>query len=168
MSEDNRGTHAFAIAALIVASVSLILTLLLAGLVLFKSSGDRAAESVLPTYLSEKALAGIAESIAEPFNAEDYEQLYSRFDPAARAQLSADTLRKQLGSLRAAIGKIDTSSFTGWQRIPAPGTLPLYQLQYALKLSGGDFASGTLSVKVMDHGDHAGIIWFFVGGTTPK
>jgi len=35
-------------------------------------------------------------------------------------------------------------------------------------LSGGDFVSGSLSVKVMDHGDHEGIIWFFVGGATPK
>jgi hypothetical protein len=168
MNSDNRSTHSLAVAALVVGCVSLLLTLLLAGFLMIRSGGERAAETALPTYLSEKALADIAESIAKPFNAEDFEALYGRFDPVARAQLSADTLKKQLGVLRPAIGKIDDSNFVGGQRIASPGTLPMYQLQYALKLSGGEYTGGTMTVKVMDHGDHAGIIWFFVGGTTPK
>jgi hypothetical protein len=168
MSNDNRGTQTLAIAALIIACVSLVLSLLIAGFLLLKTSGEHAVDSALPQYLSEKRLAGIAEGIVEPFNAGDFDGLYSVFDPAARAQLSADTLKKQLGSLRPSIGKIETASYVGWQKIPSPGTLPMYQLQYSLKLSGGDFVSGLLNVKVTDHGDHEGIIWFFVAGTTPK
>jgi len=168
MSNDNRGTHTLAIAALIVACVSLILTLLIAGFLLTKTSGERTADSALPSYLSEKKLAAIAESIVKPFNMDDFEGLYSNFDEVARAQLSADTLKKQLAALRPVIGKIDAASYVSWQRIPSPGTLPLYQLQYSLKLSGGEYVSGSLSVKVIDHGDHAGIIWFLVGGTIPK
>ena len=132
------------------------------------SSGEHAAESALPRYLSEKRLAGIAESIVEPFNAGDFDGLYSVFDPAVRAQISADTIKKQLSPLRPSIGKIETASYVGWQKIPSQGTLPIYQLQYNLKLSGGDFVSGTLSVKIRDHGDHEGVIFFFVGGTTPN
>jgi hypothetical protein len=168
MSNENQNTHALAIAALVVACVSLALTLMLAALSLFRSNGEHAAETALPTYLSAKALADIADGIVEPFNAEDFEGLYAHFDPAARAQMSVDTLKKQLGALRPAMGKIDAASFVGGQRIPSPGTLPMYQLQYSVKLSGGEYTGGSLSVKVMDHGDHAGIIWFFVGGTTPK
>jgi hypothetical protein len=113
-------------------------------------------------------LAVIAENIVDPFNAEDYEGLYNQFDAAARAQLSVDTLKKQIGALRPAIGKIDAANFVAWQRIPSPGTLPMYQLQYSLALSGGEYLAGSLSVKVIDHGDHAGVIFFYVGGTTPK
>jgi hypothetical protein len=168
MSNNNRGTQTLAIAAFTIACVSLVLSLLIAGFLLLKTSGEHAAESALPQYLSEKRLAGIAESIVEPFNAGDFDGLYSVFDPAVRAQLSAETVRKQVGSLRPSIGKIETASYVGWQKIPSPGTLPIYQLQYNLKLSGGDFVSGTLSVKVMDHGDHEGVIWLVVLGTTPK
>jgi hypothetical protein len=168
MSNDDRGTQTLAIAALIIACVSLVVSLLIGGFLLLKTNGEHAADLPLPHYLSEKRLAGIAESIVEPFNAGDFDALYSVFDPAARAQLSADTLKKQIDSLRPSIGKIETASYVGWQKIPSPGTLPMYQLQYSLKLSGGNYVSGTLSVKVMDHGDHEGVIWFFVGGTTPK
>jgi hypothetical protein len=122
----------------------------------------------MPTYLSAKALADIAESIAKPFNAEDFDELYARFDPAARAQLAAETLKKQLGALRPTIGKIDASAFVGGQRIASPGTLPMYQLQYSVKLSGGEYTGGTLTVKIMDHGDNAGVVWFLIGGTIPK
>jgi hypothetical protein len=167
MSDDN-GTRSLAIAGLIVACVSLILTLLIAGFLLAKSKGERTADTALPSYLSEKQLAAIAEDIVVPFNADDYEGLYSHFDAAVRAQLTADTLKKQIGVLRPTIGKIDAANFVAWQRIPSPGTLPLYQLQYSLKLSGGEYAAGSLSVKIMDHGDRAGIIFFFVAGTTPK
>jgi hypothetical protein len=166
MSNDDRGT--LAIAALIIACVSLVLSLLIGGFLLLKTNGERTADSALPPYLSEKRLASIAESIVEPFNAGDFDALYNVFDPAARAQISADTLRKQLDSLRPSIGKIEAASYMGWQKIPSPGTLPMYQLQYSLKLSGGNYASGSLSVKVMDHGDHEGVIFFFVAGTTPQ
>ena len=168
MSNENRDPQTLAIAALIVACVSLVLSLLIAGFLLLKAGGEHAVDSALPQYLSEKRLARIAESIVEPFDAGDFDALYSVFDPAARAQLSVDTLKKQLDPLRPSIGRIETASYMGWQKIPSPGTLPMYQLQYSLKLSGGNYVSGTLSVKVMDHGDHEGVIWFFVGGTTPK
>jgi hypothetical protein len=168
MSNDNRDPQALAIAALIVACVSLVLSLLIAGFLLLKTGGEHAVDSALPRYLSEKRLADIAESIVEPFNAGDFDGLYSIFDPAARAQLSVDTLKKQVSALRPAIGEIETASYVGWQKVASPGTLPIYQLQYSLKLSGGDYVSGSLSVKVMDHGDHEGVIYFFVGGTTPK
>jgi hypothetical protein len=168
MSNDNRGTQTLAIAALITACVSLVLSLLIVGFLLLKTSGEHAAESALPQYLSEKRLAGIAESIVEPFNAGDFDGLYSVFDPAVRAHLSADTIKKQLSPLRSSIGKIETASYVGWQKIPSQGTLPIYQLQYNVKLSGGDFVSGTLSVKVTDHEDHEGVIWLVVLGTTPK
>jgi hypothetical protein len=168
MSNDDRGTQTLAIAALIIACASLVVSLLIGGFLLLRTNGEHAADSALPQYLSEKRLASIAESVVEPFNAGDFDALYSVFDPAARAQISADTLKKQLDSLRPSIGKIETASYIGWQKIPSPGTLPMYQLQYSLKLSGGNYGSGTLSVKVMDHGDHEGIIFFFVGGTTPN
>lgn len=168
MNSEVRNSQAVAIAALIVACVSLILTLGIGGYLLVRNNSDRAADLVLPSYLTEKTLAKIAESIVEPFNAADFDNLYSNFDPAARAQLSADTLRKQLGSLRSSIGKIDAASYVGWQKVPSPGTLPMYQLQYSLKLSGGDFNAGALSVKVMDHSDHAGVIWFLSAAPLPS
>jgi retron-type reverse transcriptase len=144
------------------------MSLVIGGFLLLKTNGEHVADSALPQYLSEKRLASIAESIVEPFNAGDFDALYNVFDPAARAQISADTLKKQLDSLRSSIGKIEAASYIGWQKIPSPGTLPMYQLQYSLKLSGGNYLSGSLSVKVMDHGDHEGVIFFFVAGTTPK
>jgi hypothetical protein len=168
MSNDDRGTQGLAIAALVVACLSLVVSLMIGGFLLLKTNSEHAADSSLPQYLSEKRLAGIAESIVGPFNAGDFDALYSVFDPAVRAQLSADTLKKQLDSLRPSIGKVETASYTGWQKIPSSGTLPMYQLQYSLKLSGGNYSSGTMSVKVMDHGDHEGVIFFFVGGTTPN
>lgn len=168
MNGDNRNTHTLAVVALVVACVSLVLSLLVAVSLVFKSDGQHATDTALPKYLTEKALADIAKNIAEPFNADDFDALYTRFDPAARAQLSADTLKKQLGALRPTIGKIESSNFIGGQRIASPGTLPMYQLQYSVKLSGGEYTGGNLSVKVMDHSDHAGMIWFFIGGTIPK
>ena len=35
------------------------------------------------------------------------------------------------------------------EKNPVASNLPMYQLQYTLKLSGGDFVSGSLSSKVM-------------------
>jgi hypothetical protein len=69
MSNDDRGTRTLAIAALIIACVSLVVSLLIGGVLLLKENGEHAADSALPQYLSEKRLAGIAESIVEPFNA---------------------------------------------------------------------------------------------------
>ena len=113
-------------------------------------------------------MASIANSIAAPFNAEDYEAIYGLLDPQARSQIAPDTIRKQLAPLRPGIGRIDSMNFVRSQRIQSPGTLPMFQLEYSLKLSGGQYIGGDMNIRVIDHGDHVGIVWFFVGGTVPK
>src|SRR6185437_13267960 len=102
MNGDQRNSHTLAIVALVIACVSLVLSLIVAGSMVFKSGGERAIDTALPKYLSEKQLADFAQSIADRFNADDFDELYARFDPAARVQMSADTLKKQLGALRPA------------------------------------------------------------------
>ena len=158
------------IAILIVVGLNLAVTLVQTALVLRSTSviaGTAAgAARALPEKYTDAALAKIADRVVVPYNKQDLDTLYGAFDEIAKNQIPRDKFDAQLAKLWTLVGKVESSSFVGSQRQQSQGRLDMYQLNYVVRLSGGGLPTGTMTITVVDRESGAGIVGFFISGTT--
>lgn len=119
----------------------------------------------LPDYLDDDALAELAGRLQELYNAEDHVAMYAEFDELARVQFMADDLKLQLANFGKVVGKIDDTAFSHHEATDYRGR-DAFNLHYKVRLSEGPFSLGTLRLSVIDRDDHAGLMGFFVNGTS--
>jgi hypothetical protein len=158
------------IAILIVVALNLVATLVQTGLLLRSPAGISAtateADRTLPKKYNDAELAKIADRVVVPYNKQDMDALYSVFDEIARNQIPRDKFDAQLAQLWALVGKVESSSFVGSQRQQSQGRLDMYQLNYVVRLSGGNLPTGTMTITIVDRESGPGIVGFFINGKT--
>jgi len=165
-------SRALLIAILTVAALNLAATLVQTGLLLRSNSGVPAsaaeAERNLPAKYTDEALIKIADRVAVPYNKGDIDALYAAFDDAAKNQIPREKFETQLGQLTNLVGKVESKSFVGSQKQQSQGRLDMYQLNYVVRLSGGQFPTGTMNITVVDRESGPGIMGFFITGKTEQ
>jgi hypothetical protein len=120
-------------------------------------------QASLPSRYDEAELARISDTFVRPYNRNDVDALYEILDPVAKSQIPRSKLVETIGKLRPTLGEIESSSYMNFQNISAQG-LEMIQLKYAVSLSGGQFASGTLQINIIDRKSGPGILGFFLNG----
>jgi hypothetical protein len=158
------------VAILIVVGLNLAATLVQTGLLVRSASAIPAAaagaEKALPGKYTDAVLARIADRVVAPYNKHDMEAVYAEFDEIAKNQISRAKFDTQLAQLSTLIGKVESSSFVGSQRQQSQGRLDMYQLNYIVRLSGGNLPTGTMTITVVDRESGPGIVGFFINGKT--
>ena len=157
---------------LYVVLVVTLVNLLLTGTLWF-SAGHRqqpqsdtpSTSDSLPSYLDEAGLANIASDLTHYYNAQDGEAFYAAMDDLAKVQLSLKDIQSELDRLPALVGKIEASAYSHYES-STYGSFPSYNLIYKVRLAGGPFEGGTLSVSVIDRGGRHGLIGFRVNGAS--
>jgi hypothetical protein len=61
---------------------------------------------------------------------------------------------------------VDSASYSGFRQLPNQGGLKLFQLNYSVRLSGGQVPIGNMQINVVDRTSGAGIVGFFISGRT--
>jgi hypothetical protein len=160
------------VAILIVVGLNLAATLVQTGILLQTTSGIPVTASVtrnaLPAKYTDAALAKIAARLVEPYNKLDIDALYAEFDAIAKTQIPRDKFATQFTRLSGLVGKVESSSFSGSQKQQSQGSLDMYQLNYAVRLSGSEFPAGTMTINVVDRESGPGIVGFFITGKTQQ
>lgn len=161
--ESSRG---ILIAILLVCGANLLVGVLQTGLLL-RQPGTVAAPSAGDPFagrFDSAAMATIARRVVEPYNRNDPDGIYKAFDDIAKVSLKRDEFDKQLKSMYDLIGKIDTLAYESARKTQGQGGLDTYEVKYAVKLSGGRFSAGEMTLHVLDRGSDLGIYGFFVTG----
>jgi hypothetical protein len=151
------------IAILIVSVASLLLSATQLGLAL-RGTGSSASASSLPSRYSDEELRRIATSVTDPYNRDDIDSIYNAFDEVARNQVPRQKIADSVATLRKMLGNVDSVTYVGFKALPHEGTLPLYQLNYSVKLSGGTLPNGTMQINVIDRPAGPGIVGFIIYG----
>ena len=154
----------FLIAILVVSVANLLVGVLQTGLML-KQPPATATESSfeLPAKYDAVVLAKVARRITEPFNRGDLDGLYNAFDEAAKLQMSRETFEVQVKALDL-FGKVEAASYETARKVQNEWG-NTYELKYIVKLSGGRFNSGQMTVIVIDRASDLGIWGFNINGT---
>jgi hypothetical protein len=124
-------------------------------------SSDQQAS--LPSRYDEAELARISDRFVKPYNRNDVDALYEILDPVAKSQVPRSKLVETIGKLRPTLGEIESSSYVSFRNISSQG-LEMIQLNYVVSLSGGQFASGTLQINIIDRKSGSAIVGFFLNG----
>lgn len=163
-TESSRG---LLVAILIVSGMNLLVAAVQVGLMLRQpTKAASEASPTLPKQFTDAELSNIAHRVTEPYNRGDMDALYDAFDDLAKNQLPRSKLEEQLGQVAGLVGKVDSAAYSGFQKLPSQGGLDMYQLNYVVKLSGGRFNSGVMTVSVVDRTQTIGIVGFFINGRT--
>lgn len=164
-TESSRG---ILIAILIICVANLIVSTLQVGLLFRQSSGTVAAQAVdsLPTKFTDAELTRIAYQVTDPYNRHDMDALYEVFDDIFKMQLSKEKLEEQLGSTMELVGKVDSATYSGFKKLSGQDGIELYELNYVVKLSGGHFSIGTMTINIINRPQKVGIVGFFINGRT--
>src|SRR5215813_7349775 len=102
----------------------------------------------LPAKYDAAALAKVARRITEPFNRGDVNGLYNAFDEAAQLQMSRETFEAQVKALDM-FGKVEAAAYQTARKVQSEWG-NTYELKYIVKLTGGRFNSGQMTVTVID------------------
>ena len=154
-------------AILIVVGLNLAATLVQTVLLLRSTSLiSGTADRALPEKYTDAALVKIADRVVVPYNKQDMDALYAAFDEIAKNQIPRDKFDAQLTKLWTLVGKVESSSFVGSQRQQSQGRLDMFQLNYVVRLSGGELPTGTMTITVVDREAGPGIVGFFINGKT--
>lgn len=164
MDDSSRG---ILIAILAVVSLNLVVTSIQLGVELHSGSTVSHAEA-LPARYTPSVLQGLADRLIGPYNNDDGDALYASFDDLAKNQISREQFLQKFEQLRTLMGKVESASYSGFTRQQSQGSLPAYQLNYVVKLSGSTLPSGTLMINVVDRDTGPGIIGFFIYGRTAQ
>jgi hypothetical protein len=160
------------IAILAVSAANLVVSMVQTTIALTRpappGSIDAAGNAELPSKFSPDELQRLAARVTEPYNRNDLDAVYAEFDELTKVQVSREKFREQMGSVSEVVGRVDSFAFAGWQKIPNQGGLPQYQLNYLVRLSGGRFSGGAMSINVVDRGESVGVIGFFINGATQR
>lgn len=132
------------------------------------ASHAEAGNEALPSRYSPSLLQGLADRIIAPYNSEDDDALYAQFDDLAKNQLPREKFIQQVQQLRTLIGKVESVSYSGFQKQQSQGRLATYQLNYVVKLSNSSLPTGTMTITVIDRDTGPGIIGFFIYGRTAQ
>lgn len=133
---------------------------------LWRSTPEKSAHPEQTTErFSPEVAEEIAQKVVQPYNNGDTSQLYAAFDDLAKVQMSLEQLEKQTVNVLTVVGKVDSAAFAGSKAMPEQGPWPMYQLNYMVRLSGGNFSGGAMFITVVDRGDEYGVMGFFVNGT---
>ena len=162
-TESSRGVL---IAILVVSIANLLVGALQTGLLLNQRAATTATESSnqLTAKFDAAVVAKVARRITEPYNRGDVDALYNAFDDIAKVQMPRAQFDAQIKSMVELIGKVDSTAYEGAQKLANEGGLDAYQLKYVVKLSGGRFNTGEMTVNVFDHTSDLGIYAFFING----
>jgi hypothetical protein len=160
--ESSRG---LLIAILIVGVASLLASSIQIGLTL-RGGTPHAAASNLPSRYSEDELRKLAASLTEPYNRDDVDAIYKTFDDVAKNQVSRQKVADTLAKLRSMFGNIDSATYEGFKELSQEGGLPVYQLNYSVRLAGPDLPNGTMQINVIDRQSGPSILGFFVSART--
>jgi hypothetical protein len=169
MSENS--SRPLLIAILVVAAANLVASALQIGLSIQgqKAGGTTPTAESLPARYTESEIASIAKRVTGPYNQGDLEGLYVSLDDLAKNQISMDKLKEQVGKLRALVGTaVESASYSGFHVLQNEGGLKLIELDYVVRLSGGQVPSGTMQIKIVDRPSGAGILGFFINARTPQ
>ena len=169
MSEDSVNTsRGLLVAILVVALLNLVLAAVQTGIALRSPAGTAAEsrEAVPARRWSPAETDALAARVTEPFNRGDLDALYESFDPLARNQFSREDFEKQFRPLSEIVGQIESASFAGSQVLQNQGSLDVHQLNYVVRLGGGQFATGAMNINVVERDGQLGIVGVFVNGRT--
>jgi len=153
------------IAILIVSVASLLLSATQLGITL-RSSASNPSTSTLPSRYSDEELRRIASSVTEPYNRDDIDGLYKTFDDVAKNQITRQKVADTVATLKSLVGNVDSATYEGFKALPHEGTLPVYQLNYSVKLSKSTLPNGTMQINVLDRSSGPGLVGFYVYGKT--
>jgi len=163
-TESSRG---ILIAILVVCGANLLVGVLQTGLLLRPGTiAPPAAVDPFAGRFDSTAMATIARRVVEPYNHSDSNAVFNAFDDVAKVSLVRDEFERQLKAMYDLIGKIDTMAYESARKTQGQGGLDTYEVKYAVKLSGGRFRAGEMTLHVLDRGTDLGIYGFFVAGNT--
>jgi hypothetical protein len=152
------------VALLAIAAANLGVSLLQTTILVRRAAPGVPEAEQLPAKFSAGELRRIADTVVGPYNSDDLTGLYALFDDIAKVQVTRPKFIEQIGSLKATVGRVESSAFAGWERIPNQGMLPTYQLRYVVRLSGQRLSTGTMMINVVDRGDTVGVLGIFING----
>lgn len=115
---------------------------------------------------TETELDKIATRVTEPYNRKDLEKLYSILDELTKQQLTLAEFTSQLSNSYDFIGTVESSTYLGSTEMKVPGQLNTYKLNYSIRLSGGKFETGRMTITVIDRDGTPGIVGIFLNGNT--
>jgi hypothetical protein len=167
----NNSSRGILIAILVVVSLNLVVASIQVGLQLHlikAASNADVGNEALPARYSSSLLQGLADRLIAPYNNDDAAALYALLDDVAKNQVPREKFTQQLQQLRTLMGRIESASYSGFQKRQNQGTLATYQLNYVVKLSGTSLGSGTLTIDVIDRDTGPGIVGFFIYGRTAQ
>ncbi len=158
------------VAILVVAVLNLVLAAVQTGIALRTPPvvAAESGETSTARRWSPAETDALAARVIEPFNRGDLNALYELFDPLARNQFSREDFEKQFKPLSELIGQIDSASFAGSQTLQNQGSLDVYQLNYVVRLSGGQVPTGAMNINVVDRDGQLGIVGVFINGRTGR
>jgi hypothetical protein len=129
------------------------------------SSRTATADNALPSKFTDAVLAKIADRVVAPYNKKDMDALYAEFDEIARNEIPHDKFEAEFSKLSNLVGKVESSSYVGSQKLQSQaGRLDMYQLNFVVRLSGGNFPTGTMTINVVDRESGPGIVGVFING----
>jgi hypothetical protein len=85
-------------------------------------------------------------------------------DTLAKNQVSQEKMADQIKKLKSLVGNVESASYSGFKELPNEGGLKLFQLNYGVKLSGGQVPFGSMQINVVDRPGGPGIVGFFIFG----
>jgi len=115
----------------------------------------KAAQHELPPVLSSEVRDEIFESFSQYFNAADYDSLYNMFGPVTKAQLTKETVTKELEKLVDYFHSIESGAYAYSELVGSQGSTNIFTMYYSVKLSEkSQFGTkGTLKVTVAVQGN---------------
>lgn len=155
-------------------STVLIIALLIANLglssyIAFRPSPRPNAEfsKDAPTFaITELEANKAAETVVPLYNEKNISALYERFDPLAKVQFTKEQLAGQIEKLSTLIGGIESYAYSHATVAGIQGGRTYYSLHYKVRLKGGPFPFGELTLTVVRNADGLGIFGLFINGNT--
>jgi hypothetical protein len=148
-----------------VSSASLLLSAVQLDVAL-KGSALRANASSLPARYTEEELKKIAATVTEPYNRDDVDAIYKSLDDVVKNQLTRQKVADTVQKLKGMLGTVDSLTYEGFKELPHENSLPVYQLNYSVKLSGAQLPVGTMQINVLDRPSGPSLVGFFIFART--
>jgi len=102
----------------------------------------------LPDAISSDVRKQLLEKFTVSFNNKDFDALYNMFGPAAKAQVTRESMDEQFNKLIKFFGAIEDGAFTHSELAKTQGSSKVYVLYYTVKLSKESQFGSTGNLRV--------------------
>lgn len=161
--ENNSSSFRYFVIALLTANLGLSIYIAFKPQTTANTEQDAGSSS---SAISSKDATALADRIVPLYNANNENALYDQFDELAKVQISKEQLIEQLSKLGTIIGKIDSYVYSHAVTLGTEGGRTYYKLIYKVRLSGGPFSQGEMTLTVTTGEKGLGLYGLFVNGTS--